>query len=166
MIVKQARKKFFELFEAISNPEIRKIKGIKIAYAIHRNKAKLQKEVDIFRELDSQLDPDFSKYREEIQAKAAELAEKDDNGNPKTEAKNGLEIYLIPEDKKDELKAFDYGLREKYKEGIARQDGKLGELEKMLAEEIELDLYSIPEAVLPEDISVEQLDALSLFIEQ
>lgn len=157
-------KKRTELFKFLSNLDtLNSLKGVKFAYSISLIKSQIKKEVKIYKEL-SEPSEEIVKFNAERVELVKEYSEKDEAGNPKI-SEDGRE-YVIDETKKEEFQAQFNELKEKYSIAVKEQEDKNKELIDFLNEEITIEVRPISLDILPEEISVEQLEILEEVIEK
>jgi antirestriction protein len=135
------------------------LKGVKFAYILSKNKAVIEPELNAVREASKVADNfnEFEKERIELNEK---YAVKDKDGKPVIKEEN----YQI-----SDKVAFDKELnklKEKHKEAIEERENQVKEVDELQKEEIELELREIPLDIVPQDITVSQMDSLSLLIKE
>lgn len=139
-----------ELYEGLKTLNL---KGLKLNYILLKNKAKLEKEIELIQELIK-----ASKGFIEYDTKRIELAKKyaktDKNGEVKVDGNRILieneELFL------EELKE----LQEEFADAIKERDAQLQDYIKLLDEEFTGELEKVDVEYLPEDISTKELDIL------
>lgn len=132
-------------------------KGVKFAYAIAKNKKKLESEQKAITVAQSKIQPkaiqEFDKKRIKV---CCEYADKDENGNPKLDKNN----YSISEERRIEFdKAIDE-LQKEYEPSFKEMENNQKEFNDFLDEDIEVDLHLIPMSVVPDTITVNEMDII------
>lgn len=127
--------------------------GIKFAYAVARNKAKLDSEIST---MESVIKPkaDFLAYEEERISLAKESAVKDSSGKPTVDGGN----YVMANQE-----VFDKAiktLQEKHKAAIEGREKQLSEYKNFLDEESSFKPYMVKMEFVPEAISPNQLSGI------
>lgn len=141
--------------------EVSEIKGVKFAFAILKNRKKLETQIEedktIFEEI---LKP--SEGFKEFETKRVDIcvlySEKDENGDPITEN----DQYKI-----NELDKFNSELTllsDKYKEEIEGRYKQVSEYNSLMEENIVIDFVKVNYEDLPSDISEKQLRGLEFMI--
>lgn len=160
MKIKNTREYFLTLNQNLSY--LGALKGSKFSFTISKNKEVIKPIIDKLKnKLIKQSDKfeEFDKKRVEINKKYAKLDEK---GNP--ELVN--EQYQILDDKKEDFNKEIDTLKEEYKDTLKEREDQKKELEAFLKEEITLEFKSIPLSIVPEDISVDEMDILAPLVEE
>jgi hypothetical protein len=125
----------------------------KFTYAISKNKKIL---LPLMKEIEEAKtrSPEYVAYDAERLELCKNMAEKDDKGEPIIEDGN----YKIADseafDKEYEL------LQEKHKEMFEKEEENKVKFEKMLEEEVEIDLYTVKVDYAPEEIPIKFMDIL------
>jgi len=135
------------------------LKGVKFNYGILKNINKIKPEIESLQE-SSKPTPEFQEFEKKRVELAKECAKKDDKDKPVIEG----DQYQI-----EDRKAFDKKLdkmREESKVTIDAREKQIEEYNKMLDEEVSIDLYKIKLDVIPEDITSEQMNSISEIIEE
>jgi pyruvate-formate lyase len=155
MQIKKTREEFLNLYQTLS--QLGNLKGVKFAYIIAKNKEVIKPELVAIQEAGKMKDnyKEYDKERVELNEKYA-LKEKD--GKPVIKDEN----YQI-KDKETFEKALKE-LQEKHKEAIDEREAQIKEVNDLVKEEIEMDLKTLPLAIVPEDITVRQMESLSIII--
>lgn len=134
-------------------------RGVKFAYTIARNLNSLK---PIMNSMDRALKipTDFAEYDKARVDLARAHADKDPKtGKPVVEGNN----FVIKE-----MAAFEKeleGLQKKYKEAIDARQKQLDEYATLQDEEVEVDVLTIPQALLPTEISTKELTAIFAIVE-
>ena len=137
------------------------LRGAKFTYSISKNKEVLKKELDNIQEIAKLPEETLAKYKE-YNTKKTELSEKhalkDKDGNP-IKKNNEYQIKNKTTFTKD-LEA----LKKEYKKVIEEVDKRKAEVDKLGEEEITLELKTLPIGIIPNEITVDQMDVLSMLI--
>jgi hypothetical protein len=150
------KKDLFLLHETLTN--LSKIKSTKFGYFILKNLKAIEPEINILRKMGETSDG-LKEYERKRVAICCELAEKNEDGTPKTENNQ----YVIAD-----MKALNEQLtelRNEHKEDFDAEEVKLKELNTILQEKITLDLYKIQLDNIPDGLSAEDLLVLDDLIE-
>ena len=154
------RKELYALNQAFGT--VKFLKGVKFSYAIAKNKRKIEADIELLREAIKPSDrmKEFDEKRIEL---AKTHSKKDGRGEPqKITTLAGQEEFVI-----EDMDAFTKeveALKELYKDAVEEQDAKIAEANKMMEEEISIELEKIGQEDIPEDIMAEQLDSIFLMI--
>lgn len=130
----------------------------KFAYGLMRNRKILQDEIDILQDLSKPTDG-WQAFEEKRIGICRELADKDENGEPKVQGNQ----FLVTE-KKEELDERIEKLREEHKDDLDEFERREKEFDEILDEDISIDIYKIKLSLFPEQISVYELEVLDDFI--
>ena len=137
-----------------------KLEGLKhdvrFSYFLAKNKVALKSELDLMEEAQKPQEA-FLAYEQKRVDTAQQFSDKDANGNPKVH--NGQ--YVIY-DKRDEFEKEIKKLKTKFKTAIAAREKQVEEYEKLLDENVELNLAKIRFSQLPAQI---ESAFLEVFIE-
>ena len=148
-----------DLMAMLNNlPNVNNLKGFKLAYAVAKNKRALLDEQRILQDILKSSDKflEYDKKRIEL----CELhAEKDERGKPMKEGGR----YKGLADHTEFQNGLD-ALMEEYKEAIEAETNKLQDHQKALDEIVEFKMEMIPIDLVPQDITVAQMDAMMLMI--
>lgn len=131
----------------------------KFLYAISRNLPLFEKEVMTL-QLAQAPSPEFEKYDSERLDLCREYCEKEEDGKPKlqTNANGGQEFTFSPE-KRTEFDEKLKVLSETYKDVREAQMKKISELNNVLQEEKEIEVYKINLNNFPETLTVDEMHA-------
>ena len=161
MQVTKKRTEFFAILRTLKN--LRDLSGFKVSYAVMRIKAVIESEGKKASAI-GQRTPEYEKLDIERDALAQEFATKDEKGKPMIiKGQYDSEYDMTPEAKEafdkafEELKAKHPGVYEQ------RQEQKV-KLDEFLLEEVTLTFHDIKKEWLPENITIQQLEALEPFI--
>lgn len=128
-------------------------------YALSRNFPIFEKEVLELQQAQTP-SPEFQKYDAERINLCKEYCEKEEDGSPKlqTNANGGQEFTFSPE-KRAEFDEKLKALTETYKDAREAQMKKISELNVVLQEEKEIEVYKIKLDNLPETLTVDEMHA-------
>lgn len=151
------KSKLVELYSNLN--KVKELKGVKFAYGIIKNINLIKPEIEVLQKV---MEPfaDFIAYEKERIELAKKFAEKDKDGNPKIEG-NHFVLADIKKFEKDFLK-----LQKQCEPAIEKRKEQEKEYEKLLKENIEINLHKIKMADVPQDISPEQLEGIFAVIEE
>ena len=124
----------------------------KFSYFISKNKSLINPEINVLKEIEKP-SKEFLKYEKEKLNTIIKYAVKKEDGNP---------LIINNQYKIDNVKGFELEhdkLKEKYKDCIKEKETKDKEIEEILNEEIEIELYKIKIDLIP-DIEVDKMDVL------
>jgi hypothetical protein len=136
--------------------------GQKFSYALVKNMRK----IDTILEGNASYHKNFKvEGEQEYHAKRIELckqlAEKDEQGNPRIENNQ----YVLPEDRTEFNAEFEK-IKEEFKKTVISLEQREEEFKTYLDEEIEIDIHPVKEEFLPETISGEQRLFLEFMIDE
>ena len=132
-------------------------RGIKFAYAVVKTLRLVDTEVANLKKSNAWSDA-FKEFEKEREVLVKQYAKKDKDGNPKTVQtgnKIGIEI--------ENGEAYNSGLgklEKKHAKAVKEQKEKDAEYEKFLEEPAEVKVHTVPESVLPKDISAKHLEGI------
>ena len=137
-------------------------KGIKFAYAVAKTLRLVDSEIADLQKSNTWSDEykEFEKQRQELVMKHAK---KDDKGNPITFQSGGTVKAHI--DDVDACNAAVDELKEKHAEAVKEQEDKDKEFEKFLEEPAEVKVHTVPEDIVPKDISAKHLHGIFEIVE-
>jgi hypothetical protein len=149
MLVKIKREEVLRLDQTLD--AVSKMPATRFAYAVARNKKKLQEEVESIKTALAP-SPKLVEYEEKRRQLVLQHAAKTKDGQP--------DIDQLGNARLADFKAFDDGLKdlkEKYQDALKEYDAKTPERVAFLSESIEIDLYEIPTKNLPKELRAEDL---------
>jgi len=153
----------FNLQQSIN--ELLDVRGIKLAYAIAKNKRIIDEEIKAMRESVKPSEA-FTAYEKEARLLFENYAILDKNGKPKKFTENGQEVIKIDPEKVGEHKAAEEALQERHAETIKEREGQLEDWNKFLQEEHDgLDLHKVKEENLNDNLTAKQISIIFEFIE-
>lgn len=137
------------------------VKGnVKFAYNLAKNRKYLTEECELMRG-SAKPSEELGKYEDDRIETCKKFCDKNDNGEPKTV--NGSFIGL------ENNKEFEAALKlvqEKHKKALAEHEEKIKAFNKMLEEEMEIELWAIKLSDVPDNITAEQLQPLMPIIDE
>ena len=147
------------LFNSLSDKKLGQLSGAKFAYAVARNLAILQPEIDAIKKALEATD-EFVKYDAE-RVKLAEAHAKvgEDGKVMKVKNAQGFEEFVL-EDKEAFEKAFEV-LKAEKKAVLDAREAQVKEQNELLKTESTITLYKIALADVPNTITTEQMKAIS-----
>lgn len=151
------RQKLVELYQSLN--AVGNLRGVKFAYAVIRNLNILQPEIEALQK-SAEPSKDFNIFEMARVELAKKHAKKDKNGEAVVEANQ-----FVIENKEKFDKEFVL-LRKKHKEAVANRDKQIAEYNKLLEEEVKIELFKIKMSDVPQDISTEQLKGIFEVIEE
>jgi len=143
---------------------VKELMGVKFAYAISKNSKNLSEEVEAC-ESSMKRSKSFIEYDEKRVVLCKEHCDKDEGGKPVIIENAGTGTYAGLKGNNSFDKAIEV-LQSEYSEAIEEQKKMADEFKKFLEEEVEVELYKVKLADVPEDISVGQLNGIMAIIEE
>jgi hypothetical protein len=144
------------------------IKGVKFAYAVTKNKKKLESEMSALSEMQKPSDS-FSEYQQTLQTLARKHARRNKEGQIETQtAENGSVGYVIDDDNiifNEAKKRLDKKFSESIKE---RQETEV-KIQEILEEEVETDSFGFHKVLLkdlPEELNAIEIELLEFMIDE
>ena len=141
--------------DALSN--VTELKGVKFAYTVIKNKKKIEEEIKLLEEV-VKASEGFSIY-EQQRIQLCELhCEKDENGRPVI-SENKYKIL--------DVEKFDGELgqlKDKYMSDILERERQINEYNRMLEEDIDINLSKLDFNDIPTDISITQLESIEFMV--
>ena len=161
MQVTKKRTEFFAMLRNLNN--LTDVTGVKIAYAIMRIKARIDSEGTAAKAI-GQRSPAYEKLDIERDKLAQEFATKDEKGKPVIiQGQHDSEYDMTPEAREAFDKAFEE-LKAKHPGVHEERQAQKEKLDAFLLEEVTIDFYDIKAEWLPENINVQQLEAIAPFV--
>ena len=149
------RKDLYMYMDALSN--VTELKGVKFAYTVIKNKKKIEEEIKLLEEV-VKASEGFSIY-EQQRIQLCELhCEKDENGRPVI-SENKYKIL--------DVEKFDGELgqlKDKYMSDILERERQINEYNRMLEEDIDINLSKLDFNDIPTDISITQLESIEFMV--
>ena len=150
-----------ELFDVLQGlKSVKNLKGVKFAYAVAKNKKKVESEIEDLKEAVKPSDK-YLEYDKKRMETCEKYCSKDDKGKAviKGNVYDGLAGNRKFEKEMERL-------RKDYKKELESRKKQIEEYNKMLTEEIEMDFHKLTLKEVPEDISSEQLEKILPIIEE
>ena len=155
MKITKSRKEFINLYQMLGY--LGELTGARFTYTISKNKEILKNVVEEIQKK-AEMHDNYREYEKERVELNEKYTKRDKDGNPEIKDKN----YVI----KDKAK-FDEEvekLKEKHKEAIEEREQQRKDVEELANKEITLDLKTIPLSIVPDKVTVDQMDVLSILI--
>ena len=155
MKITKRRKEFINLYQMLGY--LGELTGARFTYTISKNKEILKNVVEEIQKK-AEMHESYREYEKERVELNEKYTKRDKDGNPEVKDKN----YVI----KDKVK-FDEEvekLKEKHKEAIEEREQQRKDVEELANKEITLDLKTIPLSIVPDKVTVDQMDVLSILI--
>ena len=155
MKITKRRKEFINLYQMLGY--LGELTGARFTYTISKNKEILKNVVEEIQKT-AEMHDNYREYEKERVELNEKYTKRDKDGNPEVKDKN----YVI----KDKAK-FDEEvekLKEKHKEAIEEREQQRKDVEELANKEITLDLKTIPLSIVPDKVTVDQMDVLSILI--
>ena len=155
MKITKSRKEFINLYQMLGY--LGELTGARFTYTISKNKEILKNVVEEIQKK-AEMHDNYREYEKERVELNEKYTKRDKDGNPEVKDKN----YVI----KDKAK-FDEEvekLKEKHKEAIEEREQQRKDVEELANKEITLDLKTIPLSIVPDKVTVDQMDVLSILI--
>jgi len=134
--------------------------GAKFAYGVAKNISLITPECDLIKKL-SAPSAELQEYEQERVNLAEKFADKNEDGTPEIRDNN----YVMSDENRDQFVAEVKALQERYSDAIAAQNAKAQDVNALLEEESDIELYKISEALLPEEITASQVFSIFAVIE-
>jgi hypothetical protein len=155
MKIKITNEGIVELHNGLMN--VGNLTGVKFSYAVAKNINILKGEVESFRKAAMPTEI-FQTYEKERFENASKHAEKGSDGKALKEVIDGIERFVIKN--KEEFEKDYKAIREKHKEAIQKREVQLKEMDEIMDEEVEIEVFAIPVSYIPEEITAEQMSAI------
>jgi hypothetical protein len=131
------------------------------AYAILKNKKLIESEVKNIEEVQKNLKyPDLSVFHTKRIEIASEWATKDEDGKPKTENKEGANIFVFSSENRVKFNEKLMELVQEHKELLDEHQVVDVDFSNFLKEEIEVSVHEVKVSDLPNGISAAQIELL------
>lgn len=161
--------KRFELVELnrVLNEIINTTKEIfdkRFVFAVYRNLEYFKPEIEAIKNTQKESER-FREFQEKIEQIGEEYSEKDENGNPKIEIKNGVEVYVIT-NRKEEANRKLQELQVQYKDVIEEQKKNLEVFNQLMEEEVEVEICKVSFNYFPEKYSIDKHKVLKFIIKE
>jgi len=154
--MKKTNTEWDKIFSGLKSLE--NVKGIKLVYAISKNKDKIESHL---RHLEGLLKPneEYVEFDNKRVAIVEKHAKKDEYGNPVIKNDSyDVDVDLV----KPEVGE----LEKEYKKVIDDRKKQIEEFNALLAEEVEIDIHTVQLKETPEDISLIQFEKIKFMIEE
>ena len=155
MKITKKRKEFINLYQMLGY--LGELTGARFTYTISKNKEILKKVVEEIQKK-AEMHENYREYEKERVDLNEKYAKRDKDGNPEIKDKN----YVIKDKVKFEEEVEK--LKEKHKDAIAEREQQRKDVEELANKEITLDLKTIPLSIVPDKVTVDQMDVLSILI--
>lgn len=143
--------------------KLKDLKGAQFTYALLKNIDKIDKEVKIINESMKPTD-EYAKYDKERVAMCEQHAKKDDKGNLlKKSMGNGQFEYDIDTESLAWLDDI-AKLKTKYATEIEKRNEQIKSYSELLEIESDLELYKVKLDAVPNDISLELMNVIKMFV--
>jgi hypothetical protein len=152
--MKMTREEAVTFWRSLSN--LGSYKGAKFAYAIAKNRSKLESEYKLIQKMQSTVQPSsLKKFDERRIELCKEYADKDENGNPSLENNN----YVISQ-RRDEFENTIRELQKEFEPSFKEFEENQIKFNNFLSEEIEVDIHTIPMSIIPEDMTAKDMEII------
>ena len=155
MKITKKRKEFINLYQMLGY--LGELTGARFTYTISKNKEILKNVVEEIQKT-AEMHDNYREYEKERVELNEKYTKRDKDGNPEIKDKN----YVIKDKAKFEEEVEK--LKEKHKEAIEEREQQRKEVEELANKEITLDLKTIPLSIVPDKVTVDQMDVLSILI--
>lgn len=155
MKITKSRKEFINLYQMLGY--LGELTGARFTYTISKNKEILKNVVEEIQKK-AEMHDNYREYEKERVELNEKYTKRDKDGNPEIKDKN----YVIKDKVKFEEEVEK--LKEKHKEAIEEREQQRKEVEELANKEITLDLKTIPLSIVPDKVTVDQMDVLSILI--
>lgn len=155
MKITKSRKEFINLYQMLGY--LGELTGARFTYTISKNKEILKGVVEEIQKT-AEMHENYSEYEKERVELNEKYTKRDKDGNPEIKDKN----YVIKDKVKFEEEVEK--LKEKHKDAIEEREQQRKDVEELANKEITLDLKTIPLSIVPDKVTVDQMDVLSILI--
>jgi polyribonucleotide nucleotidyltransferase len=155
MKITKSRKEFINLYQMLGY--LGELTGARFTYTISKNKEVLKNVVEEIQKK-AEMHDNYREYEKERVELNEKYTKRDKDGNPEVKDKN----YVIKDKAKFEEEVEK--LKEKHKEAIEEREQQRKDVEELANKEITLDLKTIPLSIVPDKVTVDQMDVLSILI--
>lgn len=155
MKITKSRKEFINLYQMLGY--LGELTGARFTYTISKNKEILKNVVEEIQKT-AEMHDNYREYEKERVELNEKYTKRDKDGNPEVKDKN----YVIKDKVKFEEEVEK--LKEKHKDAIEEREQQRKEVEELANKEITLDLKTIPLSIVPDKVTVDQMDVLSILI--
>jgi len=155
MKITKSRKEFINLYQMLGY--LGELTGARFTYTISKNKEVLKNVVEEIQKT-AEMHDNYREYEKERVELNEKYTKRDKDGNPEVKDKN----YVIKDKAKFEEEVEK--LKEKHKDAIEEREQQRKDVEELANKEITLDLKTIPLSIVPDKVTVDQMDVLSILI--
>ena len=155
MKITKSRKEFINLYQMLGY--LGELTGARFTYTISKNKEILKGVVEEIQKK-AEMHDNYKEYEKERVELNEKYTKRDKDGNPEVKDKN----YVIKDKVKFEEEVEK--LKEKHKEAIEEREQQRKGVEELANKEITLDLKTIPLSIVPDKVTVDQMEVLSILI--
>lgn len=155
MKITKSRKEFINLYQMLGY--LGELTGARFTYTISKNKEILKNVVEEIQKT-AEMRDNYREYEKERVELNEKYTKRDKDGNPEVKDKN----YVIKDKVKFEEEVEK--LKKKHKEAIEEREQQRKEVEELANKEITLDLKTIPLSIVPDKVTVDQMEVLSILI--
>jgi polyribonucleotide nucleotidyltransferase len=155
MKITKSRKEFINLYQMLGY--LGELTGARFTYTISKNKEVLKNVVEEIQKK-AEMHDNYREYEKERVELNEKYTKRDKDGNPEIKDKN----YVIKDKAKFEEEVEK--LKEKHKDAIEEREQQRKDVEELANKEITLDLKTIPLSIVPDKVTVDQMDVLSILI--
>lgn len=157
----------YSLADSISKnlESLKYLKGAKFTYSIIKNIELIEKEIEILNKM-SKPSEDFEKYDKDRLELCEKLSQKDGDGNSiKKDLGNGNFEYILDTTSKEWIEGANT-LRDKYQVTIKNRETQIINYNEILNKDIELKFNEISLDDIPDDVTLELMNILKVFIKE
>jgi hypothetical protein len=156
------KKDLFRLREGLK--AVGDYKGSKFSYAVVKTLRKIEVEVADIQKTNVWSD-EYKEFEKERMKIATQYAMKDKDGNPITFQEGTAIKFRVDDADQDECNAAIDELKEKYADAVKEQEEKDRDFEKLLEEPACTKLHTVPEDVVPKEITPRHMNGIFEMIE-
>lgn len=138
---------------------------VKFQYAVQKNLQKLKEEIESLKKANQYL-PEYLEYDKKRIELCEKHANKDDRGKAKKIKVGRTEMYDLLDENGNQKAEFtqDYdALQESHAPALKAREEQLVLYNKLLEEEVEMDIYKVPLSYFPEDVVGSEENKKNLF---
>lgn len=157
MKIKKTRQEFFDIHNKLSI--LNKLTGVKLTYAIMRIKNTLAAEIKAVNEMAKE-EPGFTEYNQKRIEMVEKFCKRDEKDAPIIVDNN----YTFEEGKKEEFEKELETLKASYQDDLDERDEQFKNIDKYVAEEVEISFWDVKSKYLPENITLEQMEVIAPFV--
>lgn len=155
MKITKSRKEFINLYQMLGY--LGELTGARFTYTISKNKEILKNVVEEIQKT-AEMHDNYREYEKERVELNEKYTKRDKDGNPEVKDKN----YVIKDKAKFEEEVEK--LKKKHKDAIEEREQQRKDVEELANKEITLDLKTIPLSIVPDKVTVDQMEVLSILI--